>query len=201
MKDEHLDIILETKSNELIKYNVGNLVQNPCESKDECECDVPDCDDSQMINFLMFFDPLFDDSTSSDDESSHEESYLLKSLLNRDALMASSPKFDSLLEEFTGELTHTILIPPGINEANCDPKEDIHLVERLLYDNSSPRLPEEFMSDNSDAIIESFYPSPILVEDRDSLIEKIDIFIASDDSMPSSIKNDDYDSEGDILFP
>nr|GFD43352.1 hypothetical protein [Tanacetum cinerariifolium] len=55
--------------------------------------------------------------------------------------MASSPKFDSLLEEFFGELAHTNLIQPGINEANYDPEEDIHLVERFLYDNSSPRPP------------------------------------------------------------
>nr|GFD11487.1 hypothetical protein [Tanacetum cinerariifolium] len=66
------------------------------------------------------------------------KSYLLESLLNRDTLMASSPKFDSLLEEFSSKLAHTDLIPPRINEANCDPKEDIHLVKRLLYDNSSP---------------------------------------------------------------
>nr|GFC03213.1 hypothetical protein [Tanacetum cinerariifolium] len=48
------------------------------------------------------------------------ESYLLESLLNRDTLMASSPKFDSFLEEFSGELAHTDLIPPGINEAFYD---------------------------------------------------------------------------------
>nr|GEY21021.1 hypothetical protein [Tanacetum cinerariifolium] len=40
--------------------------------------------------------------------------------VNRDTLMASSPKFDSLLEEFFGELTHTDLIPLGINEAFYD---------------------------------------------------------------------------------
>nr|GFC86320.1 hypothetical protein [Tanacetum cinerariifolium] len=51
--------------------------------------------------------------------------------------MASSPKFDSLLEEFSGEFAHTDLNSPGINEANCDPEEDIHLVERLLYDSDS----------------------------------------------------------------
>nr|GEV54683.1 hypothetical protein [Tanacetum cinerariifolium]GFB41720.1 hypothetical protein [Tanacetum cinerariifolium] len=34
--------------------------------------------------------------------------------------MASSPKFDSLLEEFFGELAHTDLIPPRINEAFYD---------------------------------------------------------------------------------
>nr|GEY51931.1 hypothetical protein [Tanacetum cinerariifolium] len=48
------------------------------------------------------------------------KSYLLESLLNRDTLMASSPKFDSLLEEFSGELAHTDLIPPRINEAFYD---------------------------------------------------------------------------------
>ncbi|GKE59941.1 hypothetical protein Tco_1510308, partial [Tanacetum coccineum] len=43
------------------------------------------------------------------------------------------------------------------------------LVEKLLYDNSSPHPPKEFNSENSDAIIESFSPSPIPVEDRDIL--------------------------------
>nr|GEW72999.1 hypothetical protein [Tanacetum cinerariifolium] len=79
----------------------------PSKSEDffdiESECDIPDCDDSQTTNFSTFSNPLFDDSTSSDDELSHEESYLLESLLNRYTLMASSPKFDSLLEEFFGD--------------------------------------------------------------------------------------------------
>nr|GFB15179.1 hypothetical protein [Tanacetum cinerariifolium] len=62
---------------EFIKSSVENLVPIPSESedflKDEYECDVPDCDDSQTTNFSTFSVPLFDDSTSSDDESSHEE--------------------------------------------------------------------------------------------------------------------------------
>ncbi|GJR31701.1 hypothetical protein Tco_1107933 [Tanacetum coccineum] len=77
MEDEHLDTILTTKSDEIIKYSVENLVPIPSESEDfsniESECDVPDCDDSQTTNFSTFYNPLFDDSTSSDDESSHEE--------------------------------------------------------------------------------------------------------------------------------
>ncbi|GKA14842.1 hypothetical protein Tco_0694488, partial [Tanacetum coccineum] len=84
--------------------------------------------------------------------------------------------------------------------ADFDPEEEIRLVEKLLYDNSSPRPPEEFNSENSNAIIESFSPSPIPVEYSDSLIEEIDLFLTSDDSMPPAIENDDYDSEGDILF-
>ncbi|GKE71773.1 hypothetical protein Tco_1529845, partial [Tanacetum coccineum] len=97
-------------------------------------------------------------------------------------------------------LAHIDLIPPGINETDFDPEEEIRLVERLLYDNSSPRPPKEFNSENSDDVIESFSPSPIPVECSNSLIEEIDIFLASDDSIPPGIENDDYDSEWDILF-
>nr|GEW62074.1 hypothetical protein [Tanacetum cinerariifolium] len=73
MGDEHFNTIPKKESDEFIKSSVENLVPNPSESEDECECDVPDCDDSQTINFLMFSSPLFDNSTSSDDKSSHEE--------------------------------------------------------------------------------------------------------------------------------
>nr|GFC69689.1 hypothetical protein [Tanacetum cinerariifolium] len=58
---------------------------------------------------------------------------------------------------------------------SCDLEEDIHLVERLLYDNSSPRPPKEFVSEKSNAEIKSFSPSPIPVEDSDSFMEEIDL--------------------------
>nr|GEW55895.1 hypothetical protein [Tanacetum cinerariifolium] len=65
--------------------------------------------------------------------------------------------------------------------------------------NSSPRPPEEFNSEISNAEIESFSPSPIPNEDSDSFMEEIDLFLTPDDPMPPSIE-DDEDSEGDILF-
>nr|GFC11146.1 hypothetical protein [Tanacetum cinerariifolium] len=102
------------------------------------------------------------------------------SLLNQGSSIISNPKFDSLLEEFSGELAHIDIIPPGINEVDFDPEEEIRLYERLLYDNLSPRPLEEFYSKNSDVIIKSFSPSPILVEDSDLFIEEIDLFLASD---------------------
>ncbi|GKB49868.1 hypothetical protein Tco_0900621 [Tanacetum coccineum] len=233
-----LSTIPETKSDELIKSSVENLIPTPSESENlskdlsdiESECNVPVCED-----FTTFSNPLFDadnDFSSSDDKSFSDkdvpkkkfkiflnplsdeeiistkidphhfnvESDLIESLLNRETLIISSPKFDSLLEEFSGELAHIDLIPPGINEADFDPKEEIRLVEKLLYDNSSPRPPEEFNSENSIAIIYSFFPSPIPIEDSDSLMEEIDLFLTPDDSMPPGIENDDYDSERDILF-
>nr|GEX51342.1 hypothetical protein [Tanacetum cinerariifolium] len=111
-----------------------------------------------------------------------------------------SPGIDSLLDEFAGKLILLKSIPPGINEVGCDPEEEIHLIEILLYDNSSPHPPEEFISENYDVAIESFPPFPIPVEDSDSLIEEIDLSLTPDDSMPPGIENDDYDSKGDILI-
>nr|GEW24977.1 reverse transcriptase domain-containing protein [Tanacetum cinerariifolium] len=167
---------------------------------------------------------------------------------------------DSLFDEFAGELTLLKSIPSGINETDCVPEEkirlikrllydnssprppeefifenfdtafesfspshipvedgdslieeitlsftpddpeDIHLVERLLYDNSSPRPLEEFVSENSNANIEYFFPSPIPNEDSNSLMEEINLSYTLDDRMPSSIEDDDDDSERDILI-
>nr|GEY54499.1 hypothetical protein [Tanacetum cinerariifolium] len=124
-----------------------------------------------------------------------------KSLLNHDSLIiSSSSNIDSLLDEFADELILLKSIPPGIDENDCDPEEEIRLIEKLLYDNSSPRPPKEFLSENFDAAIESFSPSPILVEDIDSLIEEIDLSFNPDDSIQPGIENDDYDSEVDMLI-
>nr|GFA90413.1 hypothetical protein [Tanacetum cinerariifolium] len=124
-----------------------------------------------------------------------------KSLLNHDSsIISSSSKIDSLLDEFAGELILLKSIPPGIDETDCDPEKEIRLIEKLLYDNSSPRLPKEFISENSDAAIESFFPSPILVKDSDSFMEEIDLSFTPDESIPSGVKNDDYDSEVDMLI-
>nr|GFD39500.1 hypothetical protein [Tanacetum cinerariifolium] len=111
--------------------------------------------------FTTFSKVPFDakcESDSNNDQSSSDEDVLEKII-------------DSLLDEFAGELTLLKLILPGIDETDCDFEEDIRLIEKLLYDNSSPRPPEEFVSANYDAAIKSFSPSPILVKDSDSLIE------------------------------
>ncbi|GKA02470.1 hypothetical protein Tco_0675135 [Tanacetum coccineum] len=198
MGDEHLSTIPKTESDELIKSSDENLVQIPSESEDfsdiKSECDVPDCDDSQTKKISTFSNPLFDDSTSSDDESSHEEviheisfktysnplfdldeeiiSILisLESLLNRDTLMALSKMNSS--REFAGELINNSLQELLIREA---PRGIYSLLERLLYDNSSPCPLEDFHG-HPNTIIESLPTFPIPVEDSNSLREEIDIF-------------------------
>ncbi|GJV63279.1 hypothetical protein Tco_1474107 [Tanacetum coccineum] len=106
------------------------------------------------------------------------------------SVVSRQEAIDSLFDEFTGEL---ITIPPRI--INREHEEYISLMERLLYDNSSSRPPEDFHA-NPNTIIESLLTFPIPVEDSDSLREEIDIFPGLDDSIPSGIESDDYDSEG-----
>nr|GEX46157.1 hypothetical protein [Tanacetum cinerariifolium] len=211
--------------NEFIKSSVENLVPNPSESEGENECDMPaseafttfsnvlfDADyDFYSVDDLSLFDedlsekiysnPLFDEEIipmKIDHHTFNAESDLIESTLNHDSSIIISLKIDSLFDDFAGELTLLKSIPPGIDETDCDHENEIHLVERLLYDNSSPRPPEEFVFENSNAGIESFSPSPIPVEDSDPLMEEIDLFLTPDDPMPPSIEEDDDDSERDI---
>nr|GFB45041.1 hypothetical protein [Tanacetum cinerariifolium] len=146
----------------------------------------------------IFSNPLFEEEINSmriDQHTFNIESDLIESLLNHDSsIIPSSLKIDSLLDEFTGEITLL-----GIDETDCHPENEIRLSQRLLYDNSSPRPPEEFVSENSYAEIKSFSPSPIPIEDSDYLMEEIDLTFTPDDPMPPGIEEDDDDSR-DILI-
>nr|GFC15563.1 hypothetical protein [Tanacetum cinerariifolium] len=79
---------------------------------------------------------------------------------------------DSLFDELAGELTLLKLIPPRIDETDCHPEKETRFAKRLLYDDSFPRPPEEIFTDNSNADIESFSPSPIPNKDSDSHMEE-----------------------------
>nr|GEY16059.1 hypothetical protein [Tanacetum cinerariifolium] len=107
-----------------------------------------------------------DDLTSSDDESLSEEDVPIE-----ESKVYSNPLFKN-------------------------DEEEIHLIENLLYDNSSPRLPEELNAEIADTIIESLPSLPILVQDGDSQREEIDIVTETDDVLPPSVENDESsDSE------
>nr|GEZ15966.1 hypothetical protein [Tanacetum cinerariifolium] len=123
------------------------------------------------VSEKIFSKPLFEEEIipmKIDPHPDNAESDLMESLRTHDSSLIISSKIDSILDEFAGELTFLKSIPPGIDETDCDFEEDIRLIEKLLYDNSSPRPPEEFVSINSDAEIESFSPYPILDNDYDS---------------------------------
>ncbi|GJW99553.1 hypothetical protein Tco_0183467 [Tanacetum coccineum] len=130
-------------------------------------------------NFKIYSNPLFDEeiiSTKIDPHCFNAESYLIESLLNRDTLIDSSPKFDYLLEEFSGELAHADPIPPGVVDTDSEPEEEIRLAENLSYDNSSPRPLKERNSEIADTIVESLLTS-IPVEVSDSLMEEFEFIL------------------------
>ncbi|GKC40918.1 hypothetical protein Tco_1053302 [Tanacetum coccineum] len=222
MEDEHLDTIPVTESANTIKSSVDDLVQNPSDSADlsdgESECDVPINDDSPESHFTTFSNPLFD---SNDDFSSDDESLSEEEIQKDEFKYFSNPLYDLDDEIITNEkilpnqkdLDVVIPIPPGIDERcfnaesdllesllNRDSPIDSTKIDSIFDEFSLPRPPEESNSEISDATIESLSPSPILIEDSDSLMEEIDLFLASDDSMPTGIEIDYYDSEGDIRF-
>nr|GFB69789.1 hypothetical protein [Tanacetum cinerariifolium] len=117
---------------------------------------------NSLPEFTTFSNVLCDaecKSNSSDNQSSSDEDILekiisktlseeeiipMESLRTHDFSLSISSKIDSLLDEFAGELTLLKSIMPGIDETDYDFKEDIRLIEKLLYDNSFPLPPEEF---------------------------------------------------------
>nr|GEU38733.1 hypothetical protein [Tanacetum cinerariifolium] len=165
----------EMKSDVVIKSNAKNLLPIPS------ECEVT----SEDEKFKVYSNPLFDeDEINSDKLDPHcfnVESDFVESLLNRNTFIDSSSKFD-----FSGELAH---VNPEIKESDFDFKEEIRLIENLLYDNSSPRPPEELNAEIADIIVKSIPSLLIPVHDGDSQREEIDIVIETDDVCKTHMKN------------
>nr|GEW53950.1 hypothetical protein [Tanacetum cinerariifolium] len=185
MRDEHLDTIPETESDEFINSSVENLVPNPSESEDlsDSECDVPACDDFTTFSNLLFdadddfsysdnesfsdediskeiyLNPLFDEEIISikiDPHHFNDESDLIESLLNHvSSIISSSLKNDSLLDEFAGELILLKSIPPGIDETDCDPEEEICLIKicMIIHLLMPPGIEEDDYDSERDMLI------------------------------------------------
>ncbi|GKB51679.1 hypothetical protein Tco_0902432, partial [Tanacetum coccineum] len=134
---------------------------------------------------------------------------LINSLLSRDSSI-TSPKIDFLPEEFAGELDFIDPILPEIDEDDYD--EDDFDEEEGEIDDEILQIEDEILREkllNVNLLIDKIealkltpsipfvleYPafSPIPV------VEEVDTFLVSEDSIPSSIKSD-LDSEGDIVF-
>ncbi|GJY17472.1 hypothetical protein Tco_0388963 [Tanacetum coccineum] len=187
MEDEHLDTIPETESDEFIKSSVENLVPTPSESEDfydiKSECDVPDCDDSQTINFSTFSNPLFDDSTSSDDESSHEEVIHEMSFKTY-----SNPLFDLDDEIISSEfnLIHNEDLDSTPKDVRFDAES--YLLESLVNHDTlmaSP-LKIDFLLDEFDGELTRLQSNPPKIDN-----------INLDSEVPPGIKSDDFDSKDD----
>ncbi|GKD50378.1 hypothetical protein Tco_1279354 [Tanacetum coccineum] len=190
MGDEHLSTFSETESDKLIKSSVEDHVPIPSESKGIFDdiCDGPFCDNDH-------FDAEFG---------------LINSLLSQDISITSS-KIDFLPEEFVGELDLIDLILPGIDEDNFDEEEGAIDIDILQIEDKILReklLNVNLLVDKIEAlnltpsipfVLEYPSSSPIPIVDSDFLIEEVDTFLVSEDSIPPGIESN-FDSEGGIIF-
>ncbi|GJV05556.1 hypothetical protein Tco_1343212 [Tanacetum coccineum] len=218
MEDEDIDTIPEKELDEENESSVENLFHIPSESEatsdNESECDLPVFDDSPLDlfedNCAIFSRPLFDsygDSTSksisSDVNLIYDEvledtdgiNYLIDSIID------FSPKIDPILEEFAGELALINLIPLGIAGADFDPEGDIHLIEQLSYDNSTPRPLEEL---NSEDIIYTTIHADISLPEYESFhfdISDYSLLLADKGDFVSETFNDDSTKEVQVQMP
>nr|GEZ60557.1 hypothetical protein [Tanacetum cinerariifolium] len=186
-----------------ITPNEPNLVPNPSESEGENGCDVLACfttfsnilfdaeyefdsvDDQSCsdkdVPEKIFSNPLFEEEINSmriDQHHFNAESDLIESLLNRDSsIFSSSSKINSLLNEFASELTLLKSIPPGINDTDCHPENEIRLTKRF-FDSYMEEIDLSFNPDN---------PMPPGIEDDDDDSEGDNLFLERllhDDPIP-----------------
>ncbi|GJW77171.1 hypothetical protein Tco_0138853 [Tanacetum coccineum] len=122
----------------------------------------------------------------------------------------SSPKIDSLLEEFSGELAHIDLIPPGINETDFDPEEEVRLVEKLydslmeeidLFITPDDSMPPGIENDDYDSVGYILFLEELLSNDPFSLPENesfhFDRYYVPSSPRPPEKPLDDDDDEPD----
>ncbi|GJU69664.1 hypothetical protein Tco_1255923 [Tanacetum coccineum] len=146
--------------------------------------------------------PIYYDDDDDDEESSIPLRDIISELPLSFAIAPDFPITESLIME--DEHINTIMETESdeenessVKDLNLTPSESEDLSEDLSKDLSDYKsecdvpLCNDSSSKNEvlddiipDAIIESFSPSPIPVEDSDSLMEEIYIFLAPDDSIP-----------------
>ncbi|GKB83916.1 hypothetical protein Tco_0950811 [Tanacetum coccineum] len=129
----------------------------------------------------------------------------------QDISIKHRPKIDFLPEEFGGELDLIDPILPRINEDDFDEEEgaiDIDILqiedeilhEKLLNVNLLiDKIEALNLTPSTPFVLKYPSSSPIPVVDSDFLIEEVDIFLVSEDSIPLGIESD-FDSKEDIIF-
>nr|GEV93115.1 hypothetical protein [Tanacetum cinerariifolium] len=141
----------------------------------DCNDDFTSSDDKSLSNvdvpienFKIYSNSLFDGeesiSTKIDPHYFNAESNLLESLLNRDTLIDSSPKFDFLLEEFSGELAHIDPILLRIEEADFD-LDDSQIEEIDVFLDTDDLMPPGSENDDYDSEGDIYFLEELLSDD------------------------------------
>nr|GEU58410.1 hypothetical protein [Tanacetum cinerariifolium] len=157
---KHLRTIPETKSNEVIKSSVENLVPIPSEYEGifDDTCDVPICKDSFTFDTLRGHSEILsdsnDDGTSSNDDAFEDIEYVEASPLDYELVSLEEVNDvnqeekeidleeilqiqDIILHEKLLNINHNS-IPLGIENIDYDSKGDMYVLEELLSNDSIP---------------------------------------------------------------
>nr|GEZ87905.1 hypothetical protein [Tanacetum cinerariifolium] len=173
----------------LEKSSTKNLIPIPRESNVTSENGSksiePVKDDSSVLT--TFSNPLFNnDKINSDELNSYFESNSDESTSNHDTV-----KFD-YLDEFYGPF-----IPIHIVEKERIRREHadyINRMEMLFTINPRPHHPM-----NANTNVEFFSSLPIPIQESDPHQEEIDVVTVTDDVLPPSVENDDFNEEVDVV--
>nr|GEU97035.1 reverse transcriptase domain-containing protein [Tanacetum cinerariifolium] len=192
---EHFSTTLVTELDEVAESSTKNLVPIPR------ECEVTSDNGSESIEpvkdyslvFTTFSNPLFNDK---DDVTIHEDDVPIE-----ESKVFSNPLFDNN-EINSDELDELAHINPENTESNFDFEEEIHLIENLLYDNSSSRPPEEHNAEEERIRREhaeyiSHMEMSFTINSRPCPM--IDIITNTDGLLPPGFENDDSDGEIDAV--
>ncbi|GJR19160.1 hypothetical protein Tco_0967687 [Tanacetum coccineum] len=155
---------------------------------------------SRNYNKKAFVGGSWSDSDEGEEEKTKDENYLMAKASN-DVLSETEFFSDDQLSLDEKDLDSEYnQLCKMINKEESFKKKDMSIKEIM----SEKRLIDDEINDiTNDLSYKRFRGEKIDNEYEkrfDSLMEEIDLFLASDDLMPPRIENDDYDSEGDIHF-
>nr|GEW75969.1 hypothetical protein [Tanacetum cinerariifolium] len=131
----HTNLTVEL-ADRMVKYPKG-IAKNVLVElrRDQVDDLMPTIDESEVVEeFRARNDARMEEIIPMKIDQYHDnaKSDLVESLRTYDSSLIISSKINSLFYEFAGELILLKSIPSRIDETDCDPEEDICLIERLL---------------------------------------------------------------------
>ncbi|GKE30381.1 hypothetical protein Tco_1445765 [Tanacetum coccineum] len=201
MGDEHLDTICSIEILVPIPSELEGIFDDTC---DELVCDDSSTFDALNNNSEILFDSNNDDTSNDDDDFEDVEYVSLEEVI--DDQEEKEFDLDDIFQIQDVILREKLLnvhrLITNIESLKNNPTPDFVFKSPSLF--PIPVADSDSFFEKSDVsfshLDNSFSDHTEETRSGRSLMEEIDLFLASDDSMPPGIEDDDYDSEGDIRF-
>ncbi|GJZ04423.1 hypothetical protein Tco_0537698, partial [Tanacetum coccineum] len=176
MRDEHLNTIPETESDDVIKSSVENLVPILRESEGVSDdtCDVPSCDNSPPLDVLNDHFEIFsdsnDDCTSSDNDSFENIDYVEASP-PEDSLIMGNEELSTIPKKESDEFIKSSVGP-------CS-NSNIFEEKSVTYSNPLFDSNDDFTSSDDESLFDEDVPKDVKIYSN-PLFEFDDEYISSD---------------------